>query len=98
MTFVVRVDENFHYMDASYRQTLGEFDTSEAALAAAKKLVDDYLDATHTPGMTADALLASYRMFGEDPFIIAADISAPDVDFSAWEYAPARCDEICLNR
>jgi hypothetical protein len=82
-----------------YRGSLGEFDTAEAALAAAKKLVDDYLDSANTPGMTADALLANYRMFGEDPFIVGAgsDFSAPIINFSAWEYARTRCGDICVK-
>ena len=92
MTFKVLVDDNFHYMDESHRGSLGDLETAEAAVTAAKAIVDQYLNSAHTPGMTADALLPSYRMFGEDPFIVGAD-----VDFSAWEYARARCREICAN-
>ena len=92
MTIEVIVDDNFHYMDKSYRGSLGEFDTAETALAEAKKLVDDYLDESHSPGMSAEALYGSYKMFGEDPFIVGGDVA-----FSAWEYAKARCAEICAG-
>jgi hypothetical protein len=92
MTVKVLVDDNYHYMDSSHRYLHGEFDTPEAALVAAKKVVDDYLDEAHSPGMTAEALFGSYKMFGEDPFVVGGD-----VHFSAWEYAKARCAEICAG-
>ena len=31
--------------------------------------------------------------FGEDPFILSMD--APEVRFSAWDYARERCSVIC---
>ena len=45
-TYTVEVDDNYHYMNESERYTLGEYDTWEEALAAAKKVVDDFLDAS----------------------------------------------------
>jgi hypothetical protein len=37
-------------------------------------------------------------MFGEDPFI-AGRAESPDhsAGFSAWDYAKARCDELCAQ-
>lgn len=90
MAITVRVDDNYHYMDKSYRRSQGEFETAEAALVAARERVDDYLKQAHSPGMSAEALYGSYKMFGEDPFVVGAN-----VHFSAWEYAKARCAEIC---
>jgi hypothetical protein len=49
-------------------------------------MVDDDLAEGFTPGMTAEALFAAYRMFGRDPVILGGD-GAP---FSAWAYARER--------
>jgi hypothetical protein len=52
--------------------------------------VDDYLNQAHSPGMSAETLYSSYKMFGEDPFVVGADVA-----FSAWAYAKERCAQIC---
>ncbi len=92
MSYTVYVDDNFNYMDESERYKLGEFETAEAAVAAAKRIVDEYLASAYEPGMTPAELNHSYVCFGEDPFIVPQD---PDSKFSAWDYARARCDELC---
>jgi hypothetical protein len=94
MRYTVYVDENSHYMDESERYTHGEFPTAEAAIAAAKRIVDDYLLSALKPGMTPDALYRSYVDWGEDPFIIAVP-KDPECEFSAWDYAKQRCRELC---
>ena len=71
MAIEVLVDDNYRYMDNSYRRSQGEFDTVEAALVAAKELVDGYLKQAHSPGMSAEALYSSYKMSGEDAFMWA---------------------------
>ena len=95
--FVVRVWDNFHYMDEDERYELGSFATLEAAIQAAKAVVDDYL--THAraekPGITESELYASYTMFGEDPFIVGEGLSG--VPFSARDYARKRCAELFSN-
>ncbi len=93
MTYTVRVDDNYHYMDPDERYTLGNFDTLEDAIKAAKAIVDDYLSSAFNPGMNADDLYQSYTSFGEDPFIIGP----LPANFSAWEYARTRCAELCAN-
>ena len=93
MSYAVLVDDNYHYMDKDARYTHGEFETIEAAIAACRHIVDDYLKSAYEPGMTAEALYASYKSFGEDPWV-----SGPgDVSFSAWTYAEQRCTEICAG-
>ena len=79
--YKVLIDDNFHYMDESERYTLGEYDSCAAAVAACKKVVDEFL--IHNLGQ-CDDLMASYCMFGDDPFIITDD---PDCRFSARDYA-----------
>jgi len=91
MKYKVLVDDNFHYTDEDERYELGEFDTEEDAIAACKKIVDECLRGPHEPGMTSKEFFQGYIRFGEDPFIV------PPVEphFSAWDYARARCMEIC---
>jgi hypothetical protein len=91
MTYSVRVDDNYHYMDPSERYTHGTFDTLEEALKAARQIVDSYLASAYAPGMAADKLYHSYTTFGDDPFIIGPG----KAHFSAWDYARARCAILC---
>ena len=86
----VFVDDNGRYQDESARYKLGEYGDYEMAVGAAQKVVDDYLQSAYKPGMTAATLLQNYRHFGEDPFIVS-DAG----QFSAWEYAAARCQQMC---
>lgn len=95
MKYRVLVDDNFHYMDESERYELGEFDTLEAAVAACKKVVDEFLS-NYSPGMTADELYTQYAFFGEDPFIVYA--GQETVPFSARDYASERVKQICRER
>lgn len=82
--YTVCVDDNFHYMDESERYELGEFDDCEAAIAACKQIVDDFLQSNR--GRQED-LYAAYSLFGEDPFIRTDD---PNCHFSARDYARER--------
>ena len=92
MPYRVLVDDNFHFMDESARYELGQFDTPEAAVAACKRIVDEFLASAYSPGMSAAHLLQSYQASGEDPWIAGGE---RDVKFSAWDYAAARVQEIC---
>jgi hypothetical protein len=91
MTYIVRVDDNFHYMDKDARYTHGEYATFDEALQAAKEIVDGYLSSAYTPGMSAEDLYLSYTSIGDDPFIVGPE----DSNFSAWSYAKERCSVIC---
>ena len=95
MAFKVLVDDNFHYMDESERHAAGEFATLPEAIAAAQKIVDEYLASAFTIGMTADELIASYAMFGDDPFIVGSEVRS--VPFSGREYARQRAVEMCAG-
>ena len=94
MIYRVLVDDNFHYMDESERYQLGEYDSLEAAVAACKKVVDEFLTSNLRPGMTTGELLTQYAFYGEDPFIITGDGTVP---FSARDYASERVREICQD-
>jgi len=91
MTYQVFVDDNFHFMDESERYLHGEFDTCEEAISACKKIIDECLESSYQPEMTADQLYESYAGFGDDPFIKSDDKSC---DFHSRDYAKSRCQAI----
>jgi hypothetical protein len=92
-TFTVVIADNFHYRDESEKLEHGRFETLEAAIAASKRIVDEFLASALKPGMTADVLYSQYTAFGDDPYIV--DSGEPGVPFSAWAYAKIRCSELC---
>ena len=94
MAWTVFVDDNFHAHDESHRYRLGDFSEPEAALAASRAIVDEFLRSNLTPGMPEEALWDGYRQYGEDPFIVGS----PEVPFSAWAYAKAQCAKLCSPR
>ena len=62
------------------------------ALEKAKSIVDRSLRALLEPGKSVDELMATYVMFGEDPFIRP---TPQDADlFSARAYARQRAEEL----
>jgi hypothetical protein len=63
-----------------------------------REMVDRFLRHECAPGMPASALYLRYMMFGKDPFIVEHS-EAPDTlpGFSAWDYAKARCEELCSS-
>lgn len=93
MAIWVMVAENAHYMDERSSYELGTFESLDAAIAASKRIVDDYLKSAYHPGMTAKALFESYTMFGEDPYVVDSDMEGGP--FSAWDYARERCAQLC---
>jgi hypothetical protein len=86
--YTVFVDDNFHYMDESERYKLGEFSSCAEAITACQQIVDEFL--LHSRG-ECDDLLATYLMFGDDPFIITDD---PNCKFSARDYARERVEAL----
>jgi hypothetical protein len=92
--YKVMVDDNYHFMDEDERYELGVFDSAEAAIAACRRIVDEWLQHGYKPGMSADQLYEGYVGFGEDPFIVPLE-DAPQVKFSAWDYARERSVVIC---
>lgn len=94
MPYVVMVDDNYHFMDQDQRYRHGEFDDPDIATEHCRRIVDEYLASAIKPGMEAAELWESYKMFGEDPFIVSKGV--PPVSFSAWAYAEERCAALCL--
>ena len=87
------VDDNYHYMDETARHAFGSTDDLEAAIARCKGVVERSLEECYKPGISAGELYGCYQMFGEDPFIVSD--KPGKVEFSAWDYAKARSQEIC---
>lgn len=96
MPYTIIVADNFHYQDPDEEYTAGTFETAEQALSEARKIVDRSLAKSFKAGMTAAELFELYTMFGEAPFIVALD-KAPDLSFSAWDYARSRASEIIAS-
>lgn len=89
--WTVYVDDNFHYMDEGERYASGTFASYEAAVAACKKIVDDFLQVNSAE--TADQLFEAYVAFGEDPWISGPGRTTDEAMFSARSYARQRCNE-----
>ena len=81
--YEVRVDDNYHYMDASERYTVGSYDTLEEAIERCKEITIKSLQHLYEQGMTPEKLHAQWLMFGEDPFILGGGESVP---FSARKF------------
>ena len=88
--WIVRVDDNFHYMDEDERYVLGRFETYDSAVDACTKIIDRFLEGQNAK--TADELYKLYTSFGEDPWIIGPEVDGRS--FSAWEYAKKRSQEL----
>lgn len=70
--YTVFVDDNFHYMDESERYQLGEFKDCASAIAACKRIVDEFLAGCDLDCTPAE-LNHQYVSFGEDPWIRSSD-------------------------
>jgi|SRR5947209_20196393 len=97
-SYKVLVNDNAHYMDISEVTEHGVFASSDEAVAACKKIVDDDLTSMWQPGTTAAELYRLYLSFGPDPFAIPINPEDACVEFSAWAYAKERSQEIANIR
>lgn len=96
MSYHVLVDDTFRSTDQSHRYIKGEYETYGAALAVCREIVDRFLRHECAPGVPASTVYFRYMMFGKEPSIVEHSES-PDTSpgFSAWDYAKARCEELC---
>ena len=75
---------------------VGEFATHDEAIAACRRMIDDFLAREHKAGMNAALLFGRYQRFGESPFIFGEPGHTMDArGFNHLQYAKSRCDEIC---
>lgn len=92
--YTVFVDDNFHYMDESERYKLGEFADFPSAVAACKRIVDEFLTTCDLNNTDAE-IYHIYVLFGEDPWISSQD---SECKFSAWNYARERAKELARKK
>jgi hypothetical protein len=81
----VKVYDNFHYMDESETYRKGPYPSAEAALQAARDVVENSLLeslGSLSKARDVDELIRNYRMFGADPVVEGGH----PVEFSAWAY------------
>jgi hypothetical protein len=99
MTFIVEGLAVSNEADKQVRR-LGEYKTLDDAVAAAKRMVDEFLVREFKPGILPSMLFASYQNFGEVPFIFSdeEDRTMNVSEFNHFQYALARCAEICVER
>ncbi len=92
-TYSVYVDDNYHYQDEDARYKLGDFASLDEAVAACKRMVDQFLKLEVPRDISAEERYREYTGFGPDPFIVTDDPGAGHPAFSAWSYAKERCQE-----
>jgi hypothetical protein len=92
-TYSVYVDDNYHYMDEEARYKLADFATLAEAVAACKRIIDEFVQNEVSLDLTAEERYGQYTGFGPDPFIVTDDPDAGHPSFSAWSYAKERCQE-----
>ena len=95
MSYVVEgVNKNLE-PDRQVRR-IGEYETVEAAIAASKLTIDEFLSREIVPGMDAKTLFTRYQDKGEYPFIFRNEDRTINVrGFSHAQYAMARSTELC---
>ena len=87
---------NKHLEPHAQVRRIGEYDTVEEAIAAAKLNIDEFLRREFKPGMDAESLFRLYQAQGEYPFIFRTDDRSINVrGFSYAYYAMARVTEMC---
>ncbi len=93
--YIVKVDDNFHYMDESERYTAGSYDTLKDAIKKCKEITIQSLEGFYEKDIKPNKLLAQWSFFGDDPFIITKDESQNKIPFSARKFITTKlCKEI----
>jgi hypothetical protein len=92
-TYSVYVDDNYDLPPDDERYKLGDFATLQAAVAACKGMVDEFLNGQAAPERTAAERYKQYTQFGPDPFILTEDPDVGPPPFSAWDYAKQQCQQ-----
>ena len=98
MAYIVEGLSKHNQPNAQVRH-IGNFKTLAIAIAASKRIVDQFLLREYTPGTTAKVLFAVYQNLGEFPYIFRDDDRTINVGgFSHFQYALERCHDICEGK
>ena len=89
--YKVIVDDNFHHGETGYLH--GTFENLDDALAACREITEDSVQQYFKPGETAEEMHSNYRMFGDDPYVVAP-VGAERVTFCAWDFARERFGQL----
>jgi hypothetical protein len=82
---------------SSVRQ-IGEFETLDDAVAAAKQQVETVLLRVYSAGMTSSQLIEKYKEEGETPYLARDDEGTMNAhSFNHFQFAKLRSDEICAG-
>jgi len=81
--YEVRVDDNYHYMDASERYAVGSYDSLEKAIEKCKEITIKSLQDLCEKDISPEKLSAQWSMFGEDPYVFGGEGNVP---FSARKF------------
>lgn len=87
--YEIRVADNFRYMDKEAEYSAGFFSSGKEAIERCKLIVEGCLQECGEGGKSATEIVACYRYFGDDPYLVARN-DAPAVMFSGWDYADRR--------
>lgn len=90
----VEVFDNFDHPGERCCGLEGEFDTAEAALAAARAVVDKSLDHSRKPGQSATEWYQVYSTSGDGVYLLGE----PRVEFNPYYYAKERIEQITGER
>lgn len=93
--YTVFVDDNARSQDESARYQLAEFDDYEAAVAACRKMVEEFFQGYERGKDSFEKLWEQYTLFGADPFIVGGGKKLP---FSAWDYAKELCRQLSAGQ
>ena len=78
---------------------IGEYQSLEDAIAAAKQVINDFLASESRPGMPFKRLFARYQYYGEVPYIFRDDdsetVNVPE--FNHFQYALALCADMSVK-
>jgi len=98
MTYIVEGLTSSRDIDQQVRR-IGEFESLDDAVAAAKQAINEFLAREFRAGMLPSKLFARYQNFGEVPIIFRDDddktVNVPN--FNHFQYALARCAEMTIS-
>ncbi len=94
--YIVKVDDNYHYMDETERYEGNCYSNAEEAISECKRIVIESLESFYKKGIDANKLLSQWAMFGDDPFICGPESK---VLFSAREFVTGDlCSQIIKEK
>jgi hypothetical protein len=92
LTWVVKVTDNYEFQGYEYFDS--QFDSRQQALDQCRAIVDDFLEESYKPGMTAKELYDFFTFCGEHSFVVGIST----LEFYSWDYAWEQAGRMCKAR